>query len=73
MLGLNGIAQRFFGSSNERKLRPFYRRVESINALEPSFEAKSSDELRARFVRGSLREPRSGQIDSGGKLTWNAR
>src|SRR5436853_3103879 len=47
MLGLNGIAQRFFGSSNERKLRPFYRRVESINALEPSFEAKSNEELRA--------------------------
>ena len=47
MLGLNGIAQRFFGSSNERKLRPFYRRVESINALEPSFAAKSDEELRA--------------------------
>ena len=46
MLGLNDIAQRFFGSSNERKLRPFYRRVESINALEPSFEAKSNEELR---------------------------
>ena len=38
MLGLNGLAQRFFGSSNERKLRPFYRQVEGINALEPSFE-----------------------------------
>src|SRR5438067_8706862 len=47
MLGLNDIAQRFFGSSNERKLRPFYRRVESINVLEPSFEAKSDEELRA--------------------------
>src|SRR5690349_282946 len=47
MLGLNGLAQRFFGSSNERKLRPFYRQVEGINALEPSFEAKSDDELRA--------------------------
>jgi preprotein translocase subunit SecA len=47
MLGLNGIAQRFFGSSNERKIRPFMRRVEAINALEPTFQAKSSDELRA--------------------------
>jgi preprotein translocase subunit SecA len=54
MLGLNenaqrllgGIGQRFFGSSNERKLRPMQRRVQSINALEPAFEAKSDDELR---------------------------
>jgi len=54
MLGLNGIAQRFFGSSNERKLRPLTRRVEAINALEPTFEAKSSDELRA--LTGAFRE-----------------
>src|SRR5437016_8547174 len=47
MLGLNGLPQRFFGSSNERKLRPFNRRVDAINALEPSFEAKSNEELRA--------------------------
>ncbi|HLY05565.1 MAG TPA: preprotein translocase subunit SecA [Rhizomicrobium sp.] len=47
MLGLNGLTQRFFGSSNERRLRPFYRQVEAINALESSFEAKSDDELRA--------------------------
>ncbi|HTT85409.1 MAG TPA: preprotein translocase subunit SecA [Rhizomicrobium sp.] len=54
MLGLNGIAQYFFGSSNERKLRPFMRRVEAINALEPSFEAKSADELRA--LTGTFKE-----------------
>jgi preprotein translocase subunit SecA len=47
MLGFNGLAQRFFGSSNERKLRPFYGQVEAINALEPAFEAKTDDELRA--------------------------
>jgi len=55
MLGLNenaqrflgGIGQRFFGSSNERKLRPMQRRVQDINALEPAFEAKSNDEFAA--------------------------
>ncbi|HEX4080648.1 MAG TPA: preprotein translocase subunit SecA [Rhizomicrobium sp.] len=47
MLGLNGIAQRFLGSSNERKLRPFFRRVQEINALEPKFAALSAEELRA--------------------------
>jgi preprotein translocase subunit SecA len=54
MLGLNGIAQRFFGSSNERKLRPMTRRVEEINALEPKFEAMSSEELKA--MTGALKE-----------------
>src|SRR6202522_2143756 len=47
MLGLSGIAQRFFGSSNERKLRGFFKRVEEINALEDQFKAKSDAELRA--------------------------
>ena len=47
MLGLNGIAQRFFGSSNERKVRPLMKRVEAINVLEPTFQTKSAEELRA--------------------------
>ncbi|MGH6878914.1 MAG: preprotein translocase subunit SecA, partial [Rhizomicrobium sp.] len=47
MLAFNDIAQRFFGSSNERKLRPMFKRVEAINALEPACEAKSDAELRA--------------------------
>ncbi len=54
MLGLNDIAQRFFGSSNERKIRPFMRRAEAINALEPTFEAKSAEELRA--MTGAFKE-----------------
>ncbi len=41
------LAQRFFGSSNERKLRPHFRRIEEINALEPKFQAMSDEELRA--------------------------
>jgi len=47
MLGFSGIAQRLFGSSNERKLRPFKSRVDEINALEPRFAAKNDGELRA--------------------------
>ncbi|HTW34551.1 MAG TPA: preprotein translocase subunit SecA [Rhizomicrobium sp.] len=47
MLGLSGIAQRFFGSSNERKLRAYFKRVDEINALEDQFKAKSDAELRA--------------------------
>lgn len=41
------IAQRFFGSSGERKLKSFWRKVEAINALEARFRPMSDEELRA--------------------------
>jgi preprotein translocase subunit SecA len=43
MLGL----ERFFGSANDRKLRPMQKRIARINALEPKFQAMPDDELRA--------------------------
>ena len=53
------IAQRFFGSANERKLKPMFRKIEEINALEPKFQAMTDEELRAmtpafkeRFAKG---------------------
>ena len=46
MVGFTAIAQRFFGSVNERKLRPMFKRVEQINALEPRFQPMSDEELR---------------------------
>ena len=48
MLDFGGIAQRFFGSSNERRLRPMWKRVQEINGLEDRFKAKSNDELKAQ-------------------------
>jgi preprotein translocase subunit SecA len=48
MLGFSGIAQRLFGSSNERKLRQFRGRVDQINALEPKYAALTDDALRAQ-------------------------
>ncbi|MEJ0025601.1 MAG: preprotein translocase subunit SecA [Rhizomicrobium sp.] len=48
MLGFSDIAQRLFGSSNERKIRPYKARVAEINALEPKFAALSDDQLRAQ-------------------------
>jgi preprotein translocase subunit SecA len=54
MLGFSGVAQRFFGSSNERKLKPMFKRIEAINALEPEMKAKSDAELRA--MTGAFRE-----------------
>ena len=47
MLGLSAIAQRVFGSANDRKLKPMWATVAEINALEDSFKAKSDGELKA--------------------------
>jgi preprotein translocase subunit SecA len=41
-----GFAKKFFGSSNDRKVKDFMSRVQKINALEPRFAALSDDELR---------------------------
>ena len=48
MLGIRSLAGKIFGTTNERKLRPYRKRVEQINALEPEFEKLSDDELRAK-------------------------
>ncbi|HEY2071570.1 MAG TPA: preprotein translocase subunit SecA [Rhizomicrobium sp.] len=44
MLGLD----RLFGSSNDRKLRPYQKRVAAINALEPKYQAMSDSALQAQ-------------------------
>ena len=41
------MLERIFGSSNERRLRPMWKRVKEINALEDEFKAKSDDQLKA--------------------------
>jgi preprotein translocase subunit SecA len=41
-----GLAKKFFGSSNDRKVSQFMARVQRINALEPKFAALSDGELR---------------------------
>ncbi|MDE2014785.1 MAG: preprotein translocase subunit SecA [Alphaproteobacteria bacterium] len=48
MLGISSIAQRLFGSANDRKLRPLWKTVEEINALEAGIAAKSDEELKAQ-------------------------
>src|ERR1700761_399451 len=54
MLGINALATKFFGSANERKIKPLWATVTKINALEPRFQAMSDDELRA--MTPALRE-----------------
>ena len=42
------LARTVFGSSNDRSLKGYQRRVPAINALEPAMEALDDDALRAR-------------------------
>ncbi len=47
MLGISALAKQFFGSANERKIKPLWATVAKINALEPRFLAMSDDALKA--------------------------
>ena len=46
MLGIT-LAKKFFGSANDRKVKPLWATVSKINALEPRFPAMSDAELAA--------------------------
>lgn len=48
---LGALARRIFGSANDRFLKGLRHHVHAINALEPSLETLSDDELRARTVK----------------------
>ncbi|WDI30491.1 preprotein translocase subunit SecA [Hyphococcus flavus] len=47
-MALLGIAKKIFGSSNDRRLKPLFRRVEAINALEEEIAKLSDDGLIAQ-------------------------
>ncbi len=48
MLGLNKLAAKIFGTSNERVVKTYQKKVDAINALEPEMEQLSDEELKAR-------------------------
>mgnify|MGYP001449999210 CR=1 FL=1 len=63
MLGLGTIAQKVFGTPNDRKVKSVRPLVEKINALEPEFETLSDEglkdkttELKARVAGGESLE-----------------
>ena len=47
-MALLGIAKKIFGSSNDRRLKPLFRRVEAINALEDGIAKLTDDGLIAQ-------------------------
>ncbi len=46
MLGLNSLARKVFGTTNDRKVKAARRVVAAINALEPEFEKLSDEGLK---------------------------
>ena len=47
-MALGGIAKKIFGSSNDRRLKPMWKRVARINAFEDEIAALSDSELVAQ-------------------------
>jgi preprotein translocase subunit SecA len=45
---IGALARKFFGSSNDRRIKGYQARVDAINALEPEIAALSDDALKAR-------------------------
>src|SRR5215471_2690377 len=48
MIGVGAVARKFFGTSNDRRIRASRARVDAINALEKELEQLSDEALRAR-------------------------
>ena len=57
------IFKRFFGSSNDRKVKSLMARVARINALEPSIQALSDEALRAKTTEFRERLGRGETLD----------
>ena len=62
-MALLGIAKKIFGSSNDRRLKPMWRRVEAINALEDDIAALSDDGLAARTIQFKERLEKGETLD----------
>src|SRR5262252_3009535 len=58
-----GILQKIFGSRNQRELRKLQPIVDRINRLEPTFQAKSDDELRAMTPEFKRRLDKGATLD----------
>ncbi|MBU1375733.1 MAG: preprotein translocase subunit SecA [Alphaproteobacteria bacterium] len=57
------IFQRFFGSSNDRKVKGMSARVDKIAALEPAMQALSDEQLRAKTVEFRERLAKGATLD----------
>jgi len=58
------IFQRFFGSSNDRKVKGMSARIAKITALEPAMQALTDEQLRAKTVEFRERLAKGATLDS---------
>ncbi|MEO1251136.1 MAG: preprotein translocase subunit SecA [Pseudomonadota bacterium] len=63
-MALLGIAKKIFGSSNDRRLKPLWRRVEAINALEDEIAKLSDDGLIAQTEKLKQRYKEGEKLDA---------
>ena len=63
-MALIGIAKKIFGSSNDRRLKPLWRRVEAINALEDEIAKLSDDALIAQTEKLKARHKEGESLDN---------
>jgi preprotein translocase subunit SecA len=59
-----GFAKKFFGSSNERKVKAMSAQVAKINALEPEYAALSDEALKAKTEEFKARLAKGEALDS---------
>ncbi len=63
-MALMGLAKKFFGSSNDRRLKPMWRRVDAINAREADISRLSDEELAAQTERFKARLEAGEKLDA---------
>src|ERR1700710_3319561 len=61
---LGGFAKAVFGSSNDRYVRSLRKTVDRINALEPTIQAMSDDELKGQTTRFKERLADGEELDA---------
>src|SRR5258706_10079063 len=60
---INAILTKIFGSRNERELKKLWPKVAEINALEPSIQALSDDQLKAKTAEFKDRLAKGATLD----------
>ena len=46
---ISSVFRKIFGTKNDREVKKYIKRVAQINALEPTYEKMSDDELKIKF------------------------
>jgi len=64
MLALNKIARHLFGTTDERKIKPYLARVARINALEEEYKALSDAALAAKTAHFKEQLAKGASLDS---------